>query len=48
MAAAGIVISAGFWVFLNTCSSTLGVPVGIDVIDDFCACGVLSDLTNCK
>lgn len=49
IAAAGIIISAIFWAFLNTCSSIIPVSVGSDlVVPDVCACGVVGDLTNCE
>ena len=46
IAAAGIVISAIFWAFLNTCASPFGIEVGPAAITDLCACGVIGDLTN--
>ena len=47
IAATGVIISALFWAFLNTCSSI--VPVGSEVLDiNVCACGVAADLTGCE
>ncbi|XP_028411520.1 uncharacterized protein LOC114539379 [Dendronephthya gigantea] len=43
IAAAGIIISAIFWTFLNTCSSSLVVG---PVLPDHCPCGVAADLTD--
>ncbi len=50
MAAAGIIISALFWAFLNTCVGPL--PTELDplsnVIPAECFCGVAADITDCK
>ena len=50
IAAAGIIISAIFWAFLNTCAGPL--PTDLDPVSDLlpaeCACGAAADLTGCK
>jgi phosphate/sulfate permease len=45
IAAAGMIISAIFWAFLNSCSSSLVIG---PVLSDLCACGVVGDVIDCK